>query len=220
MDATVYDKALVSPVFAGLDRQALEDLFADVNAVTRRYKKGESVCLAGAEMKYFPVLLQGKVQSSMPREDGTSQIIARFTPGSSFAEAVPSGVGISPVDIVALEDSWVLQLPAANLRNTTNPNAAIVHANLMAEMAKKVAWLSKKLALLNEPRLRTRVLLYLEGLQPDDDGWLVLPFSRKDWAEYLGANDKALLRELRRMREDGILQDDGKRFRLLKERGF
>ncbi|MFR2030514.1 MAG: helix-turn-helix domain-containing protein [Collinsella sp.] len=89
-----------------------------------------------------------------------------------------------------------------------------LYANVMGEMSKKVKTLTAKLALLSEPRLRKRIALYLRRLPEDKDGYVIIPYSRKALAEYLAVNDKALLRELRRMIEEGVLEGEGRRLKL------
>ena len=64
--------------------------------------------------------------------------------------------------------------------------------------------------------LREKVLHYLrtEAL-PAPGGAVRTPYTRAGLAAYLGCERSALCRELSRMRRDGILQIDGRVFRLL-----
>lgn len=147
-------------------------------------------------------------------KDGSRQIISRFEVGDSFAEAVPLAVGTAPVEAIALQDSVILFLPAEGLKGNGDGAQLRLYANVMGEMSKKVKTLTAKLALLSEPRLRKRIALYLRRLPEDKDGYVIIPYSRKALAEYLAVNDKALLRELRRMIEEGVLEGEGRRLKL------
>ena len=64
--------------------------------------------------------------------------------------------------------------------------------------------------------MRKRILLFLEDQDKEEDGSIRVYFSRKDMAEYLGVNDKALLREIKRMQEEGVLWVEDRRFRILR----
>ena len=204
-----------SSPFAGVAEEDMEALVDQLHAYTRAYAKDTVIRHAGDELDFYPVILEGEVQSAMPRGE-SEQIIARFLPGESFAEAVPGGPGVCPVNIRALCDTVLLQIPAQGLKHCAHPSASIVQANLMQMMARRITWLSKKIALLNEPRLRKRILLFLEDQDKEEDGSIRVYFSRKDMAEYLGVNDKALLREIKRMQEEGVLWVEDRRFRILR----
>ncbi|GAA2846322.1 CRP-like cAMP-binding protein [Leucobacter komagatae] len=203
-----------SRVFAGVDPSLHTDLLAAVRAASQGYRRGDSIIRIGEQVSFFPVVLAGSVQATVPRGANT-QIVERFGPGDSFAEAVVVSEGASPVEISALTDARILLIHKERLAASTHPGAAIVHANLMQEMSKKLVHLSVRLNLLAEPRLRSRILMSLDGIAPGDDGEIVLPYSRQDWADYLGVNSKALLRELRRMQDDGLIELAGKTLRVL-----
>lgn len=213
----IYCALVTSPVFAGIERgRSMDRVIEELGCYRKRYFKDEVICHVGDGMTSFPVILSGVVEARIPSE-GRSQIVDRFGMGESFAEVVPMTLGSAPVEIIAFEDVDLLQIPAARLMAATSQDAVVLRANIISEMAKKVSSLSSKLALLAEPRLRRRVLMFLSELRPSVDGVVTLPFSRKDFAGYLGVNDKALLRELRRMQDDGIIWADGRKMKVLTE---
>ena len=80
--------------------------------------------------------------------------------------------------------------------------------NLVREMSNKIAILNLKNQILAEPRLRKRILIYLNILPMDENGWKEMPFTQKELAQYLNANRSALARELTRMRDDGLIETD------------
>ena len=199
-----------SPVFAGIDPAELPGLLRALGAYTRSFSKGEAVFRSGDKLKAVPVVLKGRIEARMLGKDGSRQIISRFEVGDSFAEAVPMAVGTAPVEAIALQDSVILFLPAEGIKGNGDGALLRLYANVMGEMSKKV----KTLTLLSEPRLRKRIALYLRRLPEDKDGYVIIPYSRKALAEYLAVNDKALLRELRRMIEEGVLEGEGRRLKL------
>lgn len=203
-----------SPVFAGIPEKEIEALLVAVGAYERPYGADEVIRSVGDELKSYPVVLEGVVQAALPR-DGALQIVARFGPGDSFAEAVPTSLKRSPVQITALDQCRILMIPAANLTTSGSPWAAQLVANLMGEMSKKIEGLSKKLRLLGEPKLRRRLLMYLADLPVDEDGWVTLPFKYRELAEFLGVTKASFSRELQRMQEEGILQADRRARRML-----
>ena len=203
-----------SPVFAGIDPAELPGLLRALGVYTRSFSKGEAVFRSGDKLKAVPVVLKGRIEARMLGKDGSRQIISRFEVGDSFAEAVPMAVGTAPVEAIALQGSVILFLPAEGVKGNGDGALLRLYANVMGEMSKKVKTLTAKLALLSEPRLRKRIALYLRRLPEDKDGYVIIPYSRKALAEYLAVNDKALLRELRRMIEEGVIEGEGRRLKL------
>lgn len=203
-----------SPVFKGIPSDEGETLLNAVGAYLRVFEADAVIRAVGDELKGYPVVLEGSVQAALPR-DGSLQIVSRFGPGDSFAEAVPTTLQRSPVQITALERCLILMIPAANLTASGNPWAAQLVSNLMGEMSKKIEGLSKKLRLLGEPKLRRRLLMYLADLQVEEDGWVSLPFKYRELAEYLGVTKASFSRELQRMQEEGILRADRRSRRML-----
>ncbi|MFC6356559.1 Crp/Fnr family transcriptional regulator [Luethyella okanaganae] len=201
-------------MFAGIPSDAHDTLLEAVRAFVQNYRRGDILLRVGDTSNFFPIVLSGTIQAAAPR-GVHNQIVARFGCGESFAEAIVVAGSRSPVDVSALTDSTILQLPAQRIASSKHPWAAQLNANLMHEMSKKLVHLSFRLNLLSEPRMRTRILLHLGILPPQQDGAIHLPFNRQEWADYLCVNSKALLRELRRMQDDRLLAIEKRRIRLL-----
>ena len=61
-----------------------------------------------------------------------------------------------------------------------------------------------------------RLLIYFNGLTPAPNGVRIMPFGQKELAQYLNVNRSALNRELSRMKEEGVIEMDGRAVRILK----
>lgn len=193
-----------SRVFTGIPVEEREPLLESVRAIEQQYRHGETIVHAGDRLSFFPIILTGTVQATLPRGNNR-QIIERFGAGESFAEAVVISEQESIVEMEAVVHTRLLLVHRARLRASTEIAAERLQANLVREMSKKLLHLSERLSLLVEPRLRRRILMSLDMLPASADGRISLPFSRREWADYVGANAKALLRELRRMQDEGVI---------------
>lgn len=193
------------PMFAGIPLKEVASLLKSLGAEVHTWKQGEVIRSAGDEMKFFGVVLSGSVQAAMP-QNGRMQIVGRFPAGESFAEAAPVVLKRTPVTITAMEDSRVICIDPDKLPQSNHPCAPVMQANLTAEMSKKLLHLSSKLAILGEPRLRNRILMYLDNQPTEPDGSVKLTMSYRDIADYLGVNHTALSRELGRMQDEQIIR--------------
>ena len=203
-----------SPIFKNIPAHEREDLLKEIEARVNALDTGITLRRAGDKLDFYPVVISGKIQASMP-QGGQDRMIAEFGPGESFAEAVPHTLKHTPVNIRAIEPSRLLCIPAKPLERSTNPNAFVMRENLSSEMSKKIGYLSQALSVVGEPRLSDRVLAHLRTLPADKLGWVTVDMSRGEWAAYLRVAEKSLIRELRSLKEDGQIEMDGQKFRLL-----
>ena len=61
-----------------------------------------------------------------------------------------------------------------------------------------------------------RLLICFNGLTPAPNGVRIMPFGQKELSQYLNVNRSALNRELSRMKEEGVIEMDGRAVRILK----
>ena len=178
------------------------------------YEPGEIVWDQDEGYRCIGVILQGVIQAA-DMSGKEPQIIQQFHAGESFGEAVAFGGQKSWVEIRAVKPARVLYLQVDGLMaDTADRDFTLMKTNLVREMSHKLAILSLKNQILAEPRLRGRILMYLNVLPAGEDGFKEIPFRQKDLAQYLNANTSALSREMTRMREEGLIETDGRRVKL------
>lgn len=209
-------------LFAGLSDAQTAALLEKLRPARRHFSKGEVLLLAGYETQELGVVLSGQLEAEKQTADGVPLMLTRIGPGGIFADILAGSRGAkSPVTVTAATDAAVLLLPYKNLLCPGVPLDA-AHAsvlqNLVAAMAEKYFALDRRVELLMLHSLREKVLHYLhtEAL-PAPGGAVRTPYTRAGLAAYLGCERSALCRELSRMRQAGILQIDGRVFRLLSD---
>ena len=88
--------------------------------------------------------------------------------------------------------------------------------NLFRISAEKAQSLSKRISLLSQRSMRQKLTLYLEYLSAEKhSARFELPMPLSELAGYLSVDRSAMMRELGRMRADGLIQFSGRRFELL-----
>ena len=205
---------LNSPVFNGIDIKDIGPLLESLGAVTRVYEAGSYIKRKGDVLDFYPFIVSGRVSALMP-DGGQEHYVSEFTSGDSFAEAIPSAIRFSPVNMLVKEKTMLVCIPAARLDASTEPAAEILRMNLKGELAKKMDVLIKALRVLSEPKLSDRVIAYLQTLPDNANGSKTIPFSRSEWAGYLRVADKSLIRELRKMQSEGLIEVNGRTITLL-----
>ncbi len=216
LDESDLDLLEHSSLFAGIPRSEYEAILEKLHASIRKYRVNGVMRRAGDSLDFYPFILSGSIRATL-LQGGEPREVARFTKGDSFAEAVPGALKHCPVDIWVIEDAAILCIPAETLAQSNELWALKMRDNLAKEMSKKVMRLSENLRILGEPRLSDKILAYVRALPADADGYATVPLSRIEWASYLRVSDKSLIRELRTMKTQGVLDVDGRRIRILTE---
>lgn len=205
------------PLFAGIGPAEIGAALDALHAHVRHLKRGEIILRAGEAVPSAGLVLEGIVEGSFVSEQFNQVDMERFGAGSLFGEAIACLDGTSPIQLRAAEAGCVLFLDVASLveEPRNSPIGARLLSNLALSLARKDAFLNMKVRILSQRGLRDRILVYLQNLPIEKDGWVTLPLTQTELARYLSVNRSALSRELGRMVDGGIIQMDGKRLHAL-----
>lgn len=211
-------------LFAGLSEAQIGALLDEWRPARRRYRRGEALLLAGYETRELGIVLSGLIEAEKHTADGAALTLARIGAGGIFADILAGSRGAkSPVTVTAAADTAVLLLPYRLLLRQGAPldaaHAAVLQ-NLIAAIADKYFALDRRVEILMLRSIREKVLHYLRTeARRAPDGTLRTPYPRAGLAAYLGCDRSALCRELSRMRSDGVIEVQGRIFRIVGEDG-
>lgn len=202
-------------IFCKMPVERYPEIIQKLGGYEEAYEPEEVVWNQGEGHNCIGIILQGSIQAA-DLSGKEPQIIQQFHAGDCFGEAVALGEQKSWAEIRTTKATRILYLPVDGLMNDlTDRDFTLMKTNLVREMSHKMSILKLKNQILAEPRLRKRILMYLNVLPTEEDGWKEVPFGQKDLAQYLNANRSALSRELARMREDGLIETEGRKVKVL-----
>ncbi len=212
--------AVRTPLFDGIDLEGRCNLMGCVQGHVKDYPKGATIVFEEEQVRYVGLLLTGAVD--MIKEDfwGSRTLLMRMGPGQVFGETFAWGdQSRSAVTFAAAENTRVLLLSFHKMLHTCT-NDCLCHQRLSENMVRIIAEknreLIRKVELLSKRTLREKLLAYLsQQAQVSGSAYFDVPLSRQELAQYLNADRSAMTRELSRMREEGLLDFDGRCFRLL-----
>ena len=210
-------------LFRGIAGEELPDALRWLNTTEKTYKKGEMVFLIGDTMSRAGIVLEGTVSVSFLDESDNSVNMNVFPQGSLFGESLAYlGGNKSPVQMEASSKCRIAFFDFKAIMGAqeyARGYQATLVSNLLRDFARQNFFLNRKLRIMSQKRLRDRIKVYLRGQGVAPDGRICVPFSRSEWAEFMGVNRSALSRELSNMQAEGILEVCGKDVRLL-DQGF
>lgn len=211
------------PLFAGLMGEEQEKILQCLGAVRREYPAGSVIFQMGEPASRVGVVLEGGVQVVREEFTGERSILTELGPGELFGEAFAcAGCELLPVSVVTVARSAVLLLAYRKLV-TTCPSACPYHTRLMENMlgilAGKNILLNRRMGHLSKRTTRDKLLSYLcEQSAAAGGKAFTIPFSRQELADYLCVERSAMSAVLGRLRDEGVLSVDKRRFFLHEKR--
>jgi CRP/FNR family transcriptional regulator len=190
-------------LFRGLDSAEINRL-ADV-AQVRRIAKGDHLFWEGEPAIGFYVLIEGVIRVYKSSPDGKEITLHRIRPGQMFAEAAIFSDGGFPANCAAISDATVAFFPKDRFITLlgSSPSLSLkIIAGLSAfvrEFSQKVRDLS-----LREVSGRLAGFLLTEQRRQQTDT-IYLETTKAELANSLGTTSESLSRNLKSMRELGII---------------
>ena len=206
-------------LFRGMSEKEISDALEGLRAVTKKYKKGATILHAGSVTKRMGLVLEGSVTIENNDVWGNRTIFSHVGKNQFFAETYGL-LANEPmlVDVVANEDCNILFLSISSLgRGFPDQESwtAKIMSNLLIISTQKNLTLSGRIFHTAPKTIRGRVMSYLnsvsiqKGMTEFD-----IPFDRQQMADYLNLDRTALSKELRKMKDDGLIDFHKNHFHL------
>ena len=205
------------PLFQSLRAEDLEHLAASIRVQSLR--KGEVLFRKGSEGTALFIIKKGNIKISLPSSIGEEVILAIFSNGDFLGEmAILDGmprstdaVAIEPSELFVLSRSdflsflkndedtikSILSVLSMRLRKTDDFLVDTCFRNISARLAKTLVELGKKY-----------------GHQKGNSTEIYLRLTQKDLASMVGSTRESVNKELRILREKGLISISGKTIRI------
>lgn len=166
------------------------------------------------------MLVEGALHIQKDDYWGNRSILGQIAVGEMFGEAyVAPESGVLLNDVVAIEDSTVMFFDVKRII-TTCPTACRFHLmvvqNMFFAISEKNRKLVQKLGHMSKRSTREKIISYLsEQAKKQNSASFTIPFNRQQLADFLSVDRSAMSNELCKMRDDGLLEFDKNKFKLL-----
>lgn len=207
-------------LFAGVTDEEIDAMLSCLDARLCSYKKGEYVLRQGEHLSFITVLVQGELHIQRDDYWGNRTIVNRIAVGEMFGEAyVAPESGALLNDVVAVEDSEVIFFDLRRIINVCSSTCrfhSTVVQNLFFAISEKNQALLQKLGHISKRTTREKLISYLsEEAKRHNSPTFTIPFNRQQLADFLSVDRSAMSTELCKMRNEGLLEFDKNRFKLL-----
>ncbi len=206
-------------LFRNMTEEEIKSMLQCLNSTTKTYRKDEFIFLAGKTKPTVGIVISGSAQVIKENIHGDRLILKKLEVGDMFGETY-AGMGIDtvPVSVVATEEIQVILFELRYILGTCK-SACVFHQtlilNLMQNIAKKSAMLNEQMTYLSHKTIRDRLEAYLyEQAEKSGSASFTIPFNRRELAEYLCMDRSAMIRELGKIKAEGIVSYDKNTFRV------
>lgn len=208
-------------IFKGISRESLENMLRCFNARRAFFSKGQTIHTYSASLEKIGLLLSGKAHLYCIDYEGCYTLLEHFSETDIFGELFTLPLQNLEYIVEADSDCEVLFI-SYNCIITPCSNACKHHSRLIDNLfhlaTKKSQTLSLRINLLSARTIRQKLIHYLTYQQAKaGNNSFVMEMSLTDLAAYLCIDRSSMMRELRAMKEEGLLESRGRNITLLSD---
>lgn len=214
------------PLFAGMDNGSCLHLLKCFQTNPRSFRAGEAAYTYGSgQGRVLGILQEGQAALVKIDAAGSRTVLERMGPGGVFGELVAfASLPCDSVTLVCETDCVLVFLPQGKLAAPcvkACPCHRQLLENLLGLMSRKAFDLSERVEVLSCRTTREKLLCYFRICAYQKKSLaFTLPFTLSALADYLCVDRSAMMRELKRLREEGVLEASGRQVRFLAEGPF
>ena len=194
------------PFLKGIEAQTLQSLTQNNHITQRTYHKGATVHIRGAVCNILDVVLSGRLVAYALAASGSQTVLFEFAKNSVVGANLLFGEqNTYPVDIICTADCTVVHISKQGVEQLLDNHAFVMR--FIRSLSLNSQQMNQKIAMHAQKSLRENLTDYLLALSVEQNsGALQLPVTKKQLADYLGVQRPSLFRELKRMKDDGLLE--------------
>ena len=213
------ENLLKNPLFAHVSADSIEKMTCCFSMQKRAYREKEVIATYTDTENFIGLLLQGTVSVNRISADGSLDMLEYLEGTGVFGASFAFSNREDEFLVICERDCAVLFVEKSQLTKRCS-NACQHHTqvveNLMQLMAEKVMHLTEKVDILSHRSIRGKLMCYFR-IQATKQGELTfqLPMSLLKLANYLCIDRSAMMREIKKMKEEEIVTINGKEVTLL-----
>ena len=198
-------------LFEGVGGQDCLHMLGCMNARRRSFYAEEEIFAFDGGKKIVGIILDGSASVVRYGKDGTRSILENLETKSIFGENISFVQnGDACIAVVSKSDCSVLFMDYEVLTHPCH-NACACHTqlirNLMQLLSEKTRALSERVEVLSRRSTRDKLMCYFMQISSRTGAdTFEIPFTMMDLADFLSVNRSAMVRELGKMKEEGLLR--------------
>ena len=209
-----------SPLFQNISYEEYLRMLTCFQAVQKSFRPEDMIYdFSAPKNNAVGIIERGTAQLIRIDAEGVSTVMEELGPGGVFGQTLAfAGSGEDSLEVICRTPCDVLFIDYPHILKRCE-NACTHHSilvqNMLRLMADKAQALSERVDVLSRRSIREKLLCYFRQLaEKTGGGTFTLPFSLSTLADYIATDRSAMMRELKRLREEEVVYSDGRNFTL------
>jgi len=191
------------------------------NIQKKFFKKNQVITTYIRKRNQICILLRGEADLVRYDFNGAKSIIEHYSANDIFGEAFYTISVNNELSVEAKKNCEVLFFSYESLYNKCDENCEF-HKTLMDEFSKimveKMKFVNTRIEILTKRTTRDKLLGYFNILSTRNfSKSFEIPFSLTDLADYLSVDRSAMMREIKCLKDEGIIEKEGNKFTILND---
>lgn len=207
-------------LFQNISYEEYDHLLNCLNARQKTFEPGQTICCYDAGAQDLGIIGSGSASVVRYEYNGARTILERLSPQDLFGSLFYYGTGPqSGVSVISDTTCQVLLLQYNKISAPCAQACSFHHQltrNLLSLLSERSQSLSRRVEVLSQRTIRDKLMCYFSQLAAQNDtSSFRLPFTMVDLADYLSIDRSAMTREIKRMKEEHLIELNKKQVRLL-----
>ena len=203
-------------LFDNIKQKDKDKILAFLEANTLFYKKNTTILKSVKKENIIGIVQDGNIQITKTDYNGNTTIIEDLYDGDIFGFDF-SSISNSEHNIITKEDSKIIIIYFDDIikKELNYPYYNQFLKNLLSIMSIKINTANNRIEILSNKTIRNKLLAYFKIISNKNKSKIIyLPYSYSDLADYLGVDRSAMYRELKHLKEEGLIETKNKKITL------
>jgi CRP-like cAMP-binding protein len=206
----------MNELFNGIEDTDKIRLLQALESITSRYEKNKIILSSVKRDNIVCIVSYGHIQVVRYDKNGNQIILEDLHDGDMFG-SITSNIASRSVDIISKEPSEVIIFELDNIINFNIdvPGYDQLLKNILNIFIVKHKEVRTHLEIVSKKTIRDKLLAYFRTMSKSENRSFILPMSLSNLAEYLATNRSAMSRELKALKDEGLIEIKGKKIKIL-----
>lgn len=200
-------------LFNNITEEEFKKIYKCFNIKKVFFKKEQTILSNIKNAGTVGIVVSGEAQLVRYNYNGSRSLLQEYPEGDIFGD-IFSNVASGEISIQAKEDSEILFLDYEHIINRCKKNCPYhntIIQNMVEILSKRIYDQNERIEVLTKRSTRDKLLEYFNNLaKKNSSKTIYLPFSYTDLADYLSIDRSSMMREIKYLKEDGLIETNGK----------
>ena len=205
-------------LFKNIEGKNREKLLTYLEAVTYKYPKNKRILNNLVSNNFICIILEGNIEITRIDVEGNKSLIDSYETNSLFCSLSYSFKN-EEIEVTTKEETKVIIIDFNSIINMNENKLSIYNTflkNLTIILSKIIVNSNERIEVLSNKSIRDKLLDYFKIQSKKNNSKVIyLPVSYTELAVYLAVNRSALSREIKNLKDDGLIETRGRRIKLL-----